>query len=209
MPVTSGPASCVEQTAVWVGVDGLRNRRPAPSRGIGERLYRAGQPRLPSLAGHQRRLHRPCRGLSWWEDLPSQIVPVALPIKAGDKVSVSIFEMSPRWWAVTVHDLTAGRAFFLCQPYAGPQASVEWVVEAPQLTGMFAEPVPFSTVSFSYLGAQGQAHELVRFSYGGKGKVAFSPTAAVNIAQLMGRGFQVHWVKPPEVLPRGSPSRQG
>ncbi len=25
VPVTSGPASCVEQTAVWVGVDGLRN----------------------------------------------------------------------------------------------------------------------------------------------------------------------------------------
>ena len=79
------------------------------------------------------------------------------PGKAGDKVSVSIFEMSPRWWAVAVHDLTAGRAFFLCQPYAGPQASVEWVVEAPQLTGMFADPVPFSTVSFRYLGAQGQA----------------------------------------------------
>ncbi len=68
--------------------------------------------------------------------------------------------------------------------------------------------LPFNTVSFSYLGANGQARELVRFSYGGKGKVAFGPTAAVNIAQLMGRGFQVRWARPPgEVLPRGSPQR--
>ena len=50
-----------------------------------------------------------------------------------------------------------------------------------QLTGMFAEPVPFNTVSFRYLGAQGQARELVRFSYGGNVKVAFSPTDALNI----------------------------
>ena len=193
VPVTSGPASCVEQTAVWVGVDGLRNHDLLQA-GVSESgfIVPASQGAPPWLGTSD-----VCTGrgriYAWWEDLPSQIVPVALPIRAGDKVSVSIFEMSPRWWAVAVHDLTTGRAFFLRQPYAGPQASVEWVVEAPQLTGMFAEPVPFNRVSFSYLRANGQARELVRFSYGGKGKVAFSPSAA-------GKHFPAHAARVPGPL---------
>lgn len=191
VPVPTGSASCVQQTAIWVGVDGLDNHDLLQA-GISESgfVLPASQSSPPWAGGSV-----VCTGraevYAWWEDLPSQLVRVGLPVKAGDKVSVSIFEMSPGWWAVAVHDLTADRAFFLSQPYAGPRASVEWVVEAPQVMGLVTDPVPFSTVSFSYLGAQGQARELVRFSFGSKGNFAFSPSVVVNITQLMQHGFQV------------------
>ncbi len=56
-----------------------------------------------------------------------------------------IFEISPGWWAVAVHELTIVRALFLSQPYDGPQASVEWVVEAPQVMGMFYRAGPLQS----------------------------------------------------------------
>jgi len=72
-------------------------------------------------------------------------------------------------------------------------ASVEWVVEAPQVMGLVTDPVPFSTVSFGYLGAQGQARELERVSFGSKGHFASSPAVVASAAQLMRRGFAVRW----------------
>jgi hypothetical protein len=194
VPVPAGSTSCVQETVVWVGVDGMRNHDLLQA-GVSESGFsvpaRQGSP--PWVGSSV-----VCTGhadvFAWWEDLPSQLVRVGLPVKAGDRVSASIFEMSPGWWAVALHDLTAHRAFFLSQPYSGPQASVEWVVEAPELTGMFADPVPFSTVSFTYLGAQGQARELLKFSFGSKGNFASSPSVVADIAQLMRRGFEVRWV---------------
>jgi Peptidase A4 family len=194
LPVPNGSASCVQQTAIWVGVDGLDNHDLLQA-GVSESGFV-----VPASQGSPPRVGSSvvCTGrvevYAWWEDLPSQLVRVRLPVKAGDKVSVSIFEMSPRWWAVAVHNLTADRAFFLSQPYAGPQASVEWVVEAPRLTGVLADPVPSSTISFSYLGAQGQARELIQLSFGSQGSFDSSPSVVVNVAQLMRRGFQVRWV---------------
>jgi hypothetical protein len=207
VPLPTGSTSCVQETVVWVGVDGMGNHDLLQA-GVSESGFTvpASQGSPPWVGSSV-----VCTGhaeiFAWWEDLPSQLVPIGLPVKAGDRVSVSIFEMSPGWWAVAVHDITAHRAFFLSQPYSGPQASVEWVVEAPLLVGMFADPVPFSTVSFSYLGAQGQAREVVKLSNGVKGNSAFSPSVVATMAQLMGRGFQVRWVQAARRSSDRGPSR--
>jgi Peptidase A4 family len=207
VPVPNGPTSCVQETVVWVGVDGMRNHDLLQA-GVSESgfIVPASQGSPPWVGSSV-----VCTGhaefYAWWEDLPSQLVRVGLPVRAGDRVSVSIFEMSPGWWAVAVHNLTAHRALFLSQPYSGPQTSVEWVVEAPELVGMFANPVPFTTVSFSYLGAQGQAREVVKFGFGSKGNSAFSPSVVVNMAQLMRRGFQVRWVNAARRSADQGPSR--
>jgi hypothetical protein len=194
VPAPPKSASCLQQTAVWVGVDGLGDHDLIQA-GVLESgfVVSATQSSVPWAGDGV-----VCTGhavvYAWWEDLPSRPVRVGLPVKAGDKVSVSIFEMSPGWWALVVHDLTTGQSYFRTQPYSGPQASVEWVVEAPQVMGLVTDPVPFSTVNFSYLGAQGQASDLVRVSFGSKGHFASSPAVVANTAQLMRRGFAVRWV---------------
>lgn len=191
VPAPSESASCLQQTAVWVGVDGLHNHDLLQA-GVLESDFVLPPVQSPPWAGSGVVCTGHVEIYAWWEDLPSQLVRVGLPVKVGDKVSVSIFEMSPGWWAVAVHDLTTGRAFFLSQPYAGPQASVEWVVEAPLVMGQLADPVPFSSVSFRYLRAQGQERDLVRVS--SKGDFASSCGVVVSMAQFMRRGFQVRWI---------------
>jgi len=109
----------------------------------------------------------------------------------GDDMTVSIFKMSPGWWALAVHDLTTGHSFMRVQPYGGPQTSVEWVVEAPRVMFVTTDPVPFSTVDFRDLAAQGELRDLERISFGSKGYFTCGPDAVASTAQLMRSGFAV------------------
>ena len=192
-PLRSG--SCLEETSVWVGVDGVDNHDLLQA-GIAEAGFSPPdnpartewpEPETPPIL-----CGGPVRIFAWWEDLPSGPVPVKLPVAAGDSVTVSIFKMSPGWWALAVHDLRTNQSFFLAQPYVGPQTSVEWVVEAPQVMGILRNPIPFSTVNFRYLGAEGEAYDLEGFSFRSGGHVASPSKVFGNSGQLI-RGFTVHW----------------
>jgi hypothetical protein len=108
-------------------------------------------------------------------------------------MTVSIFKMSPGWWALAVHDLTTGHSFMRVQPYGGPQTSVEWVVEARPLLSVKPDPVPFSTVHFRDLAAQGELRDLESISFGSKGHFTCGPGPVASTAQIMRRGFAVHW----------------
>jgi hypothetical protein len=194
VPVALKSPSCLQQTAVWVGVDGL-DQRDLLQAGVLESVFIVpAHPSSDPWAGSSLVCTGQVNVYAFWEDLPSQPVRVGLPVKMGDKVSVSISEMSPRRWAVAVHDLTSGWAFYRSQPYAGPQASVEWVVEAPEVMGLVTDPVPFTTVSFAHLGAEGQVSDLVHINFRTKHSLAFSPGIVRSRAQLMRAGFQVRWV---------------
>jgi hypothetical protein len=193
VPIPPKSAPCIEQTAVWVGIDGLDNHDLLQA-GIVETAFelpsssRAVEWSEPGLM---------CPGrvqvYAFWEDLPSGPVRTALPVKAGDDVSVSIFKMSPGWWALAVHDITTGRSWLLSQPYGGPATSAEWVVEAPQVMGIVTDPVPFRMVHFSDLRAQGNLNGLKRISSSSKGHFSSSPGPVANMKQLMQTGFTVHW----------------
>jgi Peptidase A4 family len=189
-PVQSG--SCLEDSAVWVGVDGLHNHDLLQA-GIAEIGVAQSTPSnspsdgLPGLI-----CLGPVQLYAWWEDLPSAAQRVDMPVRVGDSVTVSIFKMSPGWWAVAVHDLTARQSFMLVQPYAGPQTSVEWVVEAPQVLGVLRVPVPFGAVRFRDLGAQGRVRRLERFSSGSSTFFGFRPDVVASTAQLIQSGFAVH-----------------
>ena len=132
---------------------------------------------------------------AWWEDLPSAEVRLKLPVNVGDEVTVSIFKMSPGWWALAVHDLTTRHSFVRVQPYGGPQTSVEWVVEAPEMMDGVTNAVPFGTVDFRDLGAQGELRGLERISAGSNGYFTSSPDAVASTAQLMRSGFDVRWAR--------------
>jgi Peptidase A4 family len=200
VPAPLKSTSCLEETSVWVGVDGLYNHDLLQA-GVAERGFTVPSRRTqttwpapgvaPVLCGGRAQIY------AWWEDLPSGPVQVDVPVHVGDSVTVSIFKMSPGWWAVAVHDLTAKQSFFLAQRYDGPQTSVEWVVEAPDVMGLTRGPVPFSTVEFHDLDADGHAHGVERFIFS-SGRHWASPTGVVaSMAQLRRTGFAVTWAVRP------------
>jgi hypothetical protein len=192
VPAPTEWASCLEDTAVWVGVDGVGDHDLLQA-GIAEIGFAQASPLIWPSAGFPGLI---CTGRvqvdAWWEDLPSGAQWVHLPVKVGDSVTVSIFKMSPGWWALAVHDLTAKRSFLLAQPYAGPQTSVEWVVESPQVVGSLRNPVPFDGVHFRDLGAQGEVRDLERFGTGNGSMSTSRPNVVAAAAQLMRSGFVVH-----------------
>jgi Peptidase A4 family len=194
VPAPLSSASCLEETAVWVGVDGLHNHDLLQA-GIAETGFAASSTRTPPYPPSADMpgvvCSAPVQVYAWWEDLPSAPVRVALPVRVGDSVTVSIFEMSPGWWAVAVHDHADNQSFLLAQPYAGPQTSVEWVVEAPQIVGLLRAPVPFSAVHFRDLGAHGEPRDLERFSLRSGADFASLPDQVASTAQLMRSGFAV------------------
>lgn len=138
IPVALSSPSCLEETAVWVGVDGLANHDLLQA-GIAETGFTSARTQTPPYPPDPDVPGLVCSGrtqvYAWWEDLPSDPIRVNLPVNAGDTVTVSLSKMSPGLWALAIHDLTAKQSFQLAQPYAGPQTSVEWVVEAPRSWG--------------------------------------------------------------------------
>ena len=205
VPAPLRSESCLEETSVWVGVDGVDNHDLLQA-GIAETGFSPPsnpartewpEPETPPfLCGG------PVRIFAWWEDLPSGPVPVNLPVAAGDSVTVSIFKMSPGWWALAVHDLRTNQSFLLAQPYLGPQTSVEWVVEAPQVMGILGNAVPFSTVNFRYLAAAGQARDVEGFTFHSGDHVATPSKVTGSSGQLIS-GFTVH-PGPPQAAKRNT-----
>lgn len=191
VPVPLQSTSCSEDTAVWIGVDGLGNDDLLQA-GIAEIAVPETTPvNWPSAGLPGLICSGPVQVYVWWEDLPSAAKRVNLPVRVGDSVTVSIFKMSPGWWALAIHDLTLRQSFLLAQPYAGPQTSVEWVVEAPEVVGSLRNPVPFAGVHFRDLDAQGEVQDLERFSPGSSTFLTSRPNVVANTAQLMRSGFAV------------------
>ena len=199
VPAPLKSTSCLEETSVWVGIDGLHNRDLLQA-GVAERGFTVPSSRTQTTwpaPGVAPVLCGAGQIFAWWEDLPSGPVQVGLPVHVGDSVTVSIFKMSPGWWALALHDLTAKQSFFLAQRYGGPQTSVEWVVEAPDVMGLTRGPVPFSTVEFHNLDADGDADGVQRFSFG-SGRHLASPSGVVaSMGQLRRTGFAVTWALRP------------
>jgi hypothetical protein len=114
VPVPLKSLDCLEETSVWVGVDGATNSDLLQA-GVDESTFAV--PRSPVNPWHPTNL---CTGKvrvdAWWEDLPSAPVRVKLPVNISDEVTVAIFKMSPGWWALAVHDLTTGHSFMRVQP---------------------------------------------------------------------------------------------
>lgn len=196
VPVPMQSASCLEQTAIWVGIDGLSNGDLLQA-GIAEASFGVASNTIHSdwpTPGTPRIV---CWGhveiYAWWEDLPSGAVRVPLPVDVGDRVTVALFKMSPGWWVLAIHDLSTKHSFLLSQPYDGPETSAEWVVEAPQPSGIGSGAIPFGTVHFADLSAQGSPGGLDRFSFDPKSQLELVANAVANPSQLLRAGFAVHF----------------
>lgn len=103
----------------WVGVDGWSNSS----------LVQAGVNEVP--VGPGATLFEP-----WWEVVPGpQRLATGVMVRAGDRVSVKVAQISAGRWSISLVDETNGDKFSTLQSYSGPATSAEWVLEADTTTG--------------------------------------------------------------------------
>ena len=122
----------------WVGIDGWADNS----------LIQAGVNEIPEAPGET--LLEP-----WWEVLPGpqQLAPGVM-VSGGDSVTVSIRQVNPDRWRISLTDCTNSDNFTTTRPYSGPSSSAEWIVEAdlqasgaPTTLAPYAPEVPFTDLS--------------------------------------------------------------
>ena len=142
-----------DQVAEWVGVDGVSSSDTS--------LIQAGvdeytDPLNPNGFDIQ----------PWWEILPAAETNItSVAVKAGDSVSVTLWEVSTGTWEINLTDNNNGQSYTTPpEHYTGPGESAEWIVEATtrctfrcQTSGL----APYTpAVSFSGLGMTGRETSL-------------------------------------------------
>ena len=192
-PLRSG--SCLEETSVWVGVDGVDNHDLLQA-GIAEAGFSPPdnpartewpEPETPPIL-----CGGPVRIFAWWEDLPSGPVPVKLPVAAGDSVTVSIFKMSPGWWALAVHDLRTNQSFLFGPTLRRPSNLRGVGGGGTSGNGHTQQPCPFQHRELPIPRCRGRSPDLEGFSFRSGDQVA-SPSKVFGSSGQLIRGFTVHW----------------
>jgi hypothetical protein len=100
---------------------------------------------------------------AWWETIPAPLVRTTLPVRAGDRVAVAIFENRlPEIWTIVIANFTTRGVFTITLPYASTYGSAEWVIETPLVISesgsiVSVGPMPnLTTVRFDYAMANGR-----------------------------------------------------
>ena len=92
----------------------------------------------------------------WWEILPAPETNISMTVLPGDSITVTIQQISGSEWAIQLTDNSSGQSFLTDQTYTGPGASVEWIVEAPEVNGAMSTLADYSpAVTFTGLRLNG------------------------------------------------------
>lgn len=139
--LTQQPANGDASTVEWVGIDGFSNSD----------LIQAGVSEDYDATSNTMSVY------PWWEILPNYETPITtMTVAPGDRVTVTIAQLSGSNWGIGVTDDTTGQSFATQQTYTGAGTSAEWIVEAPQVNGALAQLGDYSpNVTFSGLAANG------------------------------------------------------
>ncbi|MDB5225735.1 MAG: hypothetical protein JWL87_687 [Candidatus Adlerbacteria bacterium] len=91
---------------------------------------------------------------AWYELLPDYQVVVPFKVAAGDRVSASLFEITPGFWHLSFFNLTTGAEFQKALEYRSKYSSVEWIQEMPKVFSkdsvqLYAPLSEFGSVTFS------------------------------------------------------------
>jgi hypothetical protein len=69
---------------------------------------------------------------AWWEIIPETETQISLPVKAGNKIQVTISETSTAGdWSIVIKNLTTHKSFSTTQEYSSSEDTVEWIEETP------------------------------------------------------------------------------
>jgi hypothetical protein len=93
---------------------------------------------------------------AWYEMLPAVSIELGA-VRPGDRVTVGITRDEPGTWSISVDDSTEGSLWTGSVAYSAPEASAEWIEEAPTDAGTGnVEPLAdYGSVQFSDMGVQG------------------------------------------------------
>ncbi len=173
----------------WVGIDGVGTDAPLIQAGVGQTY----DP-ITNLATTS----------AWWEILPAPttLIP-SMTVSPGDSVTVTIGQLAGTLWAIGLTDNTTGQTYTTDQTYSGPQATAEWIVEAPtnattQVQDTLAAFSPL--VTFSDLRMTGPETTLEADTMVQSGMTVAVPSA------LTTSGFTVTYVGPTATPPTPPPS---
>ena len=83
------------------------------------------------------------------------------PVEPGDQIEASVIETTANMWAVTIEDVTQSWGFNQTFSYITPGASAEWIEEAPTVDSGQSTLANFGSVTFTNIGADGNAASLV------------------------------------------------
>jgi hypothetical protein len=139
-----------DQVSEWVGVDGTN--------GSDSSLIQAGVDEYTDPLDPSAPVIQP-----WWEILPAAETNITtVAVKAGDSVTVTLWQVSTSTWEINLTDNTNGESYTTPpEQYSGPEASAEWIVEATTRCSFLnrcatSTLAPYSpAVAFSSLGMTG------------------------------------------------------
>jgi len=91
---------------------------------------------------------------AWYELLPDFQIVLPLVVAAGDKVSVSLTEMSEDLWFLSFENNTTGAAHYQVLEYNSKYTSAEWIQEMPTVTNrggerLYAPLAEFGAITFT------------------------------------------------------------
>lgn len=125
------PGEELAADAAWVGIGGSSTRD----------LIQAG---TQAIVSEGRVYYQ-----TWYELLPAVSIPLPLRIAPGDEVSVSIVEIAPDYWHISLTNNTTGRSHSLEVAYESSRSSAEWVQEMPsRVEGGFIPLSNFGEIYF-------------------------------------------------------------
>lgn len=138
------PSPANAAIAEWVGIDGWQGVKSLIQAGVWE-TYDASTGVVDILP--------------WWEILPAPVQRITtMSVSPGQDVSVTIWQMTPTVWGIALTNDTTDQQFTIERAYSGPQATADWVVEAPvNLSAAAQYPLGLYTpaVTFSGVGVNG------------------------------------------------------
>ncbi len=178
VPSVAAGTPTYDQVAEWVGVDGADNSDTS--------LIQAGVDEFSdpqSATGFDLQ--------AWWEILPAAETDITtVAVKAGDSITVTLWQVSTTSWQINLSDNTNGQSYTTPpEQYSGPGSTAEWIVEATTRCSfrcVTTELAPFTPeVVFSNLGMTGPEGKLQEDTMVQRGGVVSTPSA------LSVQGFNV------------------
>jgi hypothetical protein len=134
---TVRPSQTSEFSSTWIGIDGATNNS------------------LIQTGTEQDTSDGKTTYYAWYELLPALSIPVEY-VSPGDQMKASIVEDSTGIWTITIADLTSGQSVSESVAYSTPQASAEWIEEAPSsASGQLLPLADFGTAQFTDLAMSG------------------------------------------------------
>ena len=155
----------------WVGIDGWSDST----------LIQAGVNEIP--LGEGTAMVEP-----WWEVLPApEQLASGVMARAGQQITVTITQLTPGTWSISLRDDSNGDEFNTRQLYAGTLQSAEWIVEADNTSdGKPTSLAPYKpSVSFTGLALTGRRTGLTQLQMQQSGNAVSTPSA------LAEQGFNV------------------